>query len=553
MPSPFKLIPALLLFCASIGVRASTLVDTTRKMPFAPSKTMSYQMSDFSAYIKEGISQIRSDSIDTGIKLLSTGFNAAASRNNLNRVLNYQVLELVDVVNIAAAGKLSPGEMKPLQVFIKAIFVNPPKDVEAIVLPVLNKAPVTDFTRRLKVLLLSDKHATVTPALDELLARMPNLANANILKAEILYDQRKYTECAGYCTKVIGFLPQRSQAYFMRARCNVRMKQLDNAKADYDKAISLFPQHYEALYERSDMRMDDKQYREAINGYQASQAVMYEYKWSNYNIARCYNNLHIADSAMYFVNLHLNRFSGDAEGLNLKGEIYHGQRDYAAALTHYNLAIAANPGVIFFYGNRGNAYFQQNDINSALADYKKALSLSKDNYYFLARVGNCYHALRQDEKALTWYQLGAKAKPDDKGIYVDMDLSLGVLGRNKEGIVMLKKALAIDSTYAIANGNMGWDCYSIGDYDGCIKYSYKALSLEEDATYAMFNIALATLCKGDFEKAKELYTQFVKTCKEKNYPPVTDGAVSDLNDLIKKKQHIEEATYIIENILKKTD
>jgi hypothetical protein len=67
----------------------------------------------------------------------------------------------------------------------------------------------------------------------------------------------------------------------------------------------------------------------------------------------------------------------------------------------------------------------------------------------------------------------------------------------------------------------------------------------------MFNIALATLCKGDFEKAKERYHYFYNLCRQKNYK-INEGAVDDLRNLVKNNRNKEQAAYIIQNVFNET-
>lgn len=552
MPLPFKFIPTFLLVCAAVFAQAALKVDTTHKKPFAPSKTLSYQVGDFTVYFKDGLASIREDSMDKGVKLLSTGFRYALSKGDVKRVLDYQILELIDLIDIAASGKLSPAEVAPLNAFLKAIFSKNSANVVKTVLPYINKAPSTTFIKRLKLLLQFDMPDKIASDLNKLLADQPDLFSANLLKAEILFGQDKFAESIGYCTKVISLSPQYAHAYHLRAKCYEELKLHKKALADYDETIRLFPRHFEALYERADIYMDEDKDREAIDGYLETLAIVNNYRWCHYNLARAYKDVNMPDSAMFYINLHLNQHAEDADGFNIKGDIYYAMDDYPAAITQQNQAITRNPNRSNFYEDRGDAYFYNKDISKALVDFKKAFSMDKNNEYLMGRIGDCYHATNDYEKAINWYKAAIKANPDYKYAYVDIDISLNKLGRYKEGIAALEKAIAIDSTYAIANGNMGWDYYCLGDYNACIKHSYKALTYQEDATYAMFNIALATLAKGDFENAKALYIQFIKTCKEKDYS-INDGAITDLDDLIKKKVMVKEAIYIKENILNKKD
>jgi tetratricopeptide (TPR) repeat protein len=113
-----------------------------------------------------------------------------------------------------------------------------------------------------------------------------------------------------------------------------------------------------------------------------------------------------------------------------------------------------------------------------------------------------------------------------------------------------KTAIKIDSTYDSALGNLGWAYYCAGNFKECINYSYKALQFDKEAVYAMFNIPLATLRLGDFEKAKKLYGEFIVLCKKNGYE-ITKGAEEDLNDLIKAGIMKTEAEFILSNYFRK--
>ena len=63
--------------------------------------------------------------------------------------------------------------------------------------------------------------------------------------------------------------------------------------------------------------------------------------------------------------------------------------------------------------------------------------------------------------------------------------------------------------------------------------------------FAKSNKALATLCNGDYQKARELYTEYFSTI-EKGDDDI-DGAKQDLLDLIEKGQFVEESKTILKD------
>jgi tetratricopeptide (TPR) repeat protein len=122
----------------------------------------------------------------------------------------------------------------------------------------------------------------------------------------------------------------------------------------------------------------------------------------------------------------------------------------------------------------------------------------------------------------------------------------------EKSIQTLLTIIDIDSTSHVAYGNIGWNYYLLENYEECIKWSEKAISIDKEALYAMYNIALAYLCMDDFEKSKELYKKYYQLNIELD-EPIREGAIQDLKDLIEKGSNVEKATYILKNIFKTED
>ena len=109
------------------------------------------------------------------------------------------------------------------------------------------------------------------------------------------------------------------------------------------------------------------------------------------------------------------------------------------------------------------------------------------------------------------------------------------------------RAVVADSTYSSAWSNLGWTYYCAGEFDRCIEFSYKAIAFDKGATDAMFNIALATLRKGETAKAADLYRQFVKTCRENHYD-INDAAIDNLKELIAAHVYEKDAQLIVNKV-----
>jgi tetratricopeptide (TPR) repeat protein len=137
-------------------------------------------------------------------------------------------------------------------------------------------------------------------------------------------------------------------------------------------------------------------------------------------------------------------------------------------------------------------------------------------------------------------------------LFVSKGLCYNQIGKNEQAKESLLKAIQIDSTSSPALGNLGWIYYCLGDYQKCITYSQRAIRYQNDAFYAMFNIAISTLRLGKYDESVDLYKKYIDLGKKNNKEDF-DGAIADLRDLIKQNILVKESTYIIENVFQRKE
>jgi len=552
LKTPYPASRLFWVFCFGlITITANAaILDTTVKKNTPPPGRSTYSLTETFSAFSDAVAAFKQDSLDKGLHLFSKLFRQSERSKHVMRMADYKGLQVYSFVNDADDGKLSPDEKKILGILFKEGIDQNVSGFNALKNEI-NKAPSTPFIIHLKLFMLyASNEKQAEKEADKMLKDNPDDIAVNTLKAELLYDNDKYDKSIPYCNKLIALFPQDAHAYELRGKNYEMLSQPDSAIADYDEAIKLFPDNKLIQYHRSLALMDLEKHRDAIPGFLITHSANPDYFWSYYYLAKCYNKLDMADSAFYYVNLHLQQYPDDDDGHDLKGNIYYGKNDYQNAIEQYNQAIRISPSNESFVEDRGDAYFYDQKYTDALTDYTKAIQLDKHRAYLYDQVGDCYYQLKQYKKAISFEELALKADSVYKYAYVGLSMNKVELGDYTGAIADCKSAIAIDSTYDTAIGDLGWDYYCAGDNDACISYSYKALKYDEKATYAMFNIALATLKKGEPEKAKDLYRQFIAECKKKGYA-IQDGAVDDLKNLMKKKIAVEDCKFIIQQLFEK--
>jgi tetratricopeptide (TPR) repeat protein len=548
MPFPLRCILTAFGICSALLACAKTPSDTIVKKMTVPLTRSSIQAIDKINGINQGVQAIRADSVEKGIHQIAAGIDQSLALSKLDRVLDYNEMEYIALLKILDSDGLSVPERQLGFELYKIVIKEGAEPTEKNLSTYLKSAPNTLFVKRIRLMIHSNEGDSKMPSLlNSVLKEQPGLLPLNILQAEYYFNRNKFEAAIPYLDKAITLSPAYAYAYNLRARCLGNLDKYDQQIKDEDKAITYFPNYTEAYYYRASAFEQLQQYRDAATAYLEVVRRSPGYQYTNYSIARCYKAINILDSALYYVNDYIRQDANDADGYYLKGDIYYDKDDYPAAVKCFDQAAGLDPKNAGIYQDRGNAYFYWGKLDTAMTDFVKSASLDKKNPYPLERIGDCYYNMKDYDKSIIYHQKALHVDPQYKYALVSIGLCYDRMEKHALAADIYRKAISIDSTYGIALGNFGWENYCIGHFDECISWSYKALQQDTAATYAMFNIALATLRKGEFEKAKDLYIHFITLCKEKNYE-MTGGAQGDLRDLIKNKIFADQATSILKDV-----
>ncbi len=155
----------------------------------------------------------------------------------------------------------------------------------------------------------------------------------------------EYEKAEEYFTRAIdaGGLSNEAMSLALLARGNAYYAEgnLQAALSDFDRAISLRPNHPEAYYNRGNLHCMLRQFDSAIADYTKA--------------------IELAEN--------------DANAHNNRGMAWHEKGNFQSALANYNRAIAINPNEPLFYANRGRLWDSVGDDALARADYLQAKEL----------------------------------------------------------------------------------------------------------------------------------------------------------------------------------
>lgn len=206
---------------------------------------------------------------------------------------------------------------------------------------------------------------------------------------------------------------------------------LDEALADYDRALAMEPRLAEAHYNRGFVLFDLGRHDAAVAAFDKALALR----------------------------------PGDAAALNQKGVALRRLRRWDEAIKSYDAALAAAPDYAQALSNRGCAYHDLRRYKEALASFEMSLARDPDNAKTLNNRGITLHRMGHFDAARQSYEASLKISPDDPETLTNQGVVLRDMACHAEALRAFDRAIAIDPHYANAYWNKGVSKLLLGKFD----------------------------------------------------------------------------------------
>ncbi len=382
--------------------------------------------------------------------------------------------------------------------------------------------------------------------------------------------------------KTIEINPDFDWAYYNMGYAFLSMQEPDSTLKYYNKALEVNPNFIVVYSGRGDMYFEKKNFSKAIDDYSKCIALNPDNMYYYYNRSNSYYYNGNFDEAINDLKKIVEVDSKNLAVFEKFGDCFVAKKEYPKAIEYYTKivetkkdydlayakraeaylnmgeskkalkdcekSIQLNPNNFYYYAIRGNTYTLKGNFTSAILDFKKSIQMNSQFGYSYQRLGDCYSFSKDYVNAIVYYGKAIELDSSYYALYA-RGMVYYEMKTYDSAISDFLQSIKISPDFAPSLGNLGWVYYLKDDFQNCIAYSKRAVKEDDDAFYAKFNIALATLRLGNFEEAKSLYNTYYLESKAKNQN--VSGAINDLNDLIAKGIMTEQVKYIIENILKR--
>ncbi|CAK7245065.1 MAG: Anaphase-promoting complex subunit 8 [Sporothrix thermara] len=144
-----------------------------------------------------------------------------------------------------------------------------------------------------------------------------------------------------------------------------------------------------------------------------------------------------------------------AETCVVIGNYYSLLSAHEKAVLYFRRALALDRGCLSAWTLMGHEYVELKNTHAAIESYRRAVDVNRRDYRAWYGLGQTYEVLESHTYALFYYKKAAGLRPWDGKMWMAVGSCLQKIGRPRDGIKALKRALLADSNYESTGGNGG--------------------------------------------------------------------------------------------------
>jgi serine/threonine-protein kinase len=324
--------------------------------------------------------------------------------------------------------------------------------------------------------------------------------NAELL-ATFISNRNDYAEAARYGSAAVAARPDSAAAHNNLGSVLRLQGKLDEAEAEYRKAIDLDPKHAAAHYNLGHALCKQGKLDQAIT--ECRKAIDLDPKDAD---AHCIlGNVRSAqgklDEAVAEYHKAIALDPNNAWAHCALGSTLSDQRKLDDAIAYLKKAIALDPKLAAPHYNLGNALGKQGKLDQAITECRKAIDLDPKDADAHCILGNVRWAQGKLDEAITEYRKAIDLDPKLAQAHWNLGDGLNAKGLFDEAIAEYRHALRIKKDFAAAHNGLGVALRNKGLVDEAIAEYRQALRITKDYAEAHCNLGNALMAKGKLDEA----------------------------------------------------
>ncbi|PSR80577.1 tetratricopeptide [Coniella lustricola] len=137
------------------------------------------------------------------------------------------------------------------------------------------------------------------------------------------------------------------------------------------------------------------------------------------------------------------------------GNYYSLLSQHEKAVQYFRRALALDRSCLSAWTLMGHEYVELKNTHAAIESYRRGVDINRRDYRAWYGLGQTYEMLEMYQYALWYYKKAAGLRPWDGKMWMAVGACLQKLGRERDGIKALKRALLADTYYESTNSSFG--------------------------------------------------------------------------------------------------
>lgn len=137
------------------------------------------------------------------------------------------------------------------------------------------------------------------------------------------------------------------------------------------------------------------------------------------------------------------------------GNYYSLMSSHEKAVQYFRKALALDRSCLSAWTLMGHEFVELKNTHAAIESYRRAVDVNRRDYRAWYGLGQTYEVLELHTYALWYYKKAAGLRPWDGKMWMAVGSCLQKMGRERDGIKALKRALLADANYDSTGGSFG--------------------------------------------------------------------------------------------------
>ena len=350
----------------------------------------------------------------------------------------------------------------------------------------------------------------------------PSKLALQLNKAIASFQAGQFGEAEQICQKIVATKSNFFDAQYVLGVVLASQGKHELALTSYNRALTVEPNHPDALSNRGNTLKELQRFDEALASYDRAIALKPDHVGAHNNRAVVLQILQRHDEALKSLDRALALQPNDGNALINRGITLHALGRLEEALASYDRAIALQPNSLAAICNRGNTLRTMQRLDEALASYDRAIALMPHFAEAHANRAILLAQLKRYDEALAAFERQLTLHPNNAEGYNNRGVILAEMKRHAEALANYDRALSLVPDYIDAIYNRGNALHELGRYD-------EALTCYDRVLQARPNDGNALNNRGKALKELNRYDEAL-ACSARALAALPDNIVAHCNE-----------------------